>query len=337
MRFSNLDRLGKRISVDLKTDSRGFLDRRCPSCGGFFKMRGSRPMIFTPNATPHRPRIVIGPTKMTFCPYCGTGQKSQSFATEQQVEYARQVVAAKAHEAIAKDLKEITSKWNRDLRQTPLLRGMTIGVKPTTIRRIPIFYPRVSLEEEIQCEACNTRFVVNRVYAYCPHCGIHNNWSIFASNIAYVGKQLAEHYEKADSADIKRRILEDALENIVSAFDGWGRLEVERRGKRLQDTSTLERLSFQNLVGAEKKLDKAFRIKLSNLVPTEDWKSITQGFSKRHLIAHSNGVVDKKFLEEVPDSDERLGRRVSLGIDEVKAVAALVDKLARALVKAFEA
>ena len=132
---------------------------------------------------------------------------------------------------------------------------------------------------------------------WCPDCGIHNSFQILAKNLEFARKELAlaESAEK-DFAD---HLIGDALENIVSAFDGFGREICARKAVDIH---------FQNLGGA----DAAYRM-LSALILRMSYterlgKSACRVFQKRHLLAHKMGVVDQDYVK-VNDPQAILGAK----------------------------
>ena len=101
---------------------------------------------------------------------------------------------------------------------------------------------------------------------------------------------------KADDKDVSERLIENALEDCISAFDGFGR-EICRvhAEKAINTPIRAEKISFQDLRGAQKKLSALFDIKddLSDGITAQEWEEVTRGFQKRNLLSHKMGVVDE--------------------------------------------
>jgi hypothetical protein len=83
-------------------------------------------------------------------------------------------------------------------------------------------------------------------------------------------------------------------------------------------------MSFQNLSGAQKNLQALFGIDLAAGLPAPDWDALCRCFQKRHLLAHSLGIVDQKYLSKTSDPHARLGRKVTISPDEVLLLIGLV-------------
>src|SRR5262245_9954573 len=94
--------------------------------------------------------------------------------------------------------------------------------RPTKGRPLPIRrYSEKELEEEVVCDSCALRYTVFGTFAFCPDCGRHNSRQILDKNVALAQRQL-DLANQVD-ADLSAHLIADALENGVSAFDGFGR------------------------------------------------------------------------------------------------------------------
>ena len=138
-----------------------------------------------------------------------------------------------------------------------------------------------------------------------------------------------------EAQDLARQLLEDAQENCVSAFDGFGREAVASWALR-QSLDSPKRLSFQNLEVAAGRLAKQYAVDFRATVEDTVWASARTGFLKRHLIAHRAGVVDQQYLDESCDSEAILGRRLGVEPEGVVDLTRSVAALAHGLISALE-
>jgi len=83
------------------------------------------------------------------------------------------------------------------------------------------YYREKKLETEVVCDNCTLRYAIYGVFGWCPDCGTHNSFQILTKNLELAKKELALA-EKAEK-DLAEHLIGDALENVVSAFDGFGR------------------------------------------------------------------------------------------------------------------
>lgn len=313
LRFSNLGGIGNRINVPLQLDERGYLGRECPeeSCEGYFLIKPGTGLR--------------GESLPCHCPYCGYTGPSTRFYTKEQIAYARSVAKRQIVEAIRKDLKQ----FEFDLpARGPLGIGISMKLKPGT--PVPIrHYREKTLETFVSCATCALDYAVYGVFGYCPDCGAHNSVQILERNLDLTRRQLALA-ESLDDPDLRRHLIEDALENCVSAFDGFGR-EVVRVKNQAMGIGAAPSASFQNLEKAAGYLQRQFAVGLSAACGDDDWEAARRGFAKRHVIAHRAGVVDDEYVRQSGDVDASVGRRIPLEAAEVRRVSDAVLGLARAL------
>jgi hypothetical protein len=304
--MDNLRRLGNRIAVSIPNDADGYLGRECPKCESYFKVTPGTGFT-TGNPPCH-------------CPYCGEVGSPDVFWTKGQIEYIRSVALNKITGAVLKDLKklEFTSRPRGAF-------GIGVSVKVEG-RPHPIRYhhePR--LETEVVCDGCTLRYSIYGVFAYCPDCGQHNSLQILGKNVELAAKQLA--LAATLDLDLAAQLVADALENGVAAFDGFGREVCRVHAGKASNPTKAENISFQNLAGAQKNVRALFGIDLAVGLLTGEWDALCRSFQKRHLLAHSMGIVDEDYLKKAGDHLARLGRKVPILPDEVTVMLGLTRKL----------
>ena len=87
------------------------------------------------------------------------------------------------------------------------------------------YYREKRLETEVMCSNCALRYAIYGVFAYCLDCGIHNSQQILDKNLELAEKEAA--LAGTVESELATRLIEDALENEVSSFDGFGRENCE--------------------------------------------------------------------------------------------------------------
>ena len=203
--MSNVERLGNQISVPLRQDKDGYLGRECPvkTCLGYFKI--------TPGTG------LKGPAPC-HCPYCGHSGEHNTFFTPEQIEYAKSVAIRRITDAVHQDLKSALEFE----RKPQGAFGIGFSIKVTGSAPHPIrYYREKQLETEVVCDKCALRFAIYGVFGWCPDCGAHNSIQIFSKNLELAKKELS--LAASVEADLAEHLIGDALENVVSAFDGFGR------------------------------------------------------------------------------------------------------------------
>ena len=299
----NLDRLGKQLSIPINADEDGYLGRECPveECLGYFKIT---------------PGTGIKEPAPCHCPYCGHSGDSNTFFTQEQIEYAKSIALRQFTDALHQDLKSM--EFNQPPRGG---FGIGISLKVTQGARHPIqHYREKELETEVICDACTLRYAIYGVFGWCPDCGIHNSVQILSKNFELARKELslAETVEK----DLADHLIGDALENVVSAFDGFGREICLRKGSEIR---------FQNLPGARRNVQEKFGFDFADGLTAEQWQYVSRVFQKRHLLAHKMGVIDDEYVQRANDPGAVAGRKVQVSPNEVRSSIETIEILGRRL------
>jgi hypothetical protein len=186
-------------------------------------------------------------------------------------------------------------------------------------------YSERELEEEVVCDHCTLRYTVYGTFAFCPDCRQHNSLQILEKNLAVAQKQI--DLAATVDGDLSVQLVADALENGVSAFDGFGRESCRVHSSKATDPTKATAVSFQNLVGAQKSVLALFDVDLTAALDVEDWRFASRCFQKRHLLAHKMGIVDDAYIKATSDGHATVGRKVSILSEEVVALLTAIRKL----------
>jgi hypothetical protein len=304
--------LGNQFNISLPTDENGYLGRECPNtdCKGYFKIvsgTGLRGVV-----TCH-------------CPYCGQTADQSDFHTPDQIEYVKSVVMREVMGAVTKDLKDLEF----DIKPKEAFGiGLSMKVKsgpPHPVHR----YREKALETHIECTSCTLKYAVFGVFAFCPDCRQHNSLQILYKNLELVRKMLG--MAASAEAELAGRLVENALEDCVSAFDGFGREICQVHSKASADLEKVEKISFQNLEAAKQNVSALFKLDFAAGLTGDEWKAAVQGFQKRHLLSHKMGVVDGEYVRKSGDTEAVVGRKVNIDAGEVRALCQIIGKLGRYL------
>lgn len=302
----HLKQLGSQFSISIPRDENGYLGRECPECERYFKI--------TPGTG------LTGTDLPCCCPYCGRSAAQDKFFTQAQIEYAKSVVINKVTGALIKDMK--TLEFNHRPRGTfGIGISMKVEGRPRPIRH----YSEKELEEEVVCDSCTLRYTVFGTFAFCPDCGKHNSLQILEKNLSLAQKQI--DLAATVDGELFAQLIADALENGVSAFDGFGRETCRVHARKAANPSKAEAVSFQNLGGAQKNVQSLFGFDLSAGLFADEWLSLSRCFQKRHLLAHSMGIVDDEYLRKTNDPLANVGRKITIRADEVVSMLNLIQKL----------
>lgn len=286
------------FSVTIESDEDGFTGRECPDCEKYFKIKFGTGI---PDATD------------CHCPYCNHIGPQDEFWTQQQIEYAKSVALRKISGDLLKSMKKLEMKPDRN---AFISIGIKVEGRPTPIA----YYSEKELEEKVCCNNCTLHYTIYGAFGHCPDCGIHNSQQIVNANFDLVEKLLNLAANAED--DVKSKLIENALEDSVSAFDGFGR---EHCSKMYQ------KISFQNIDATKNRLQKEHSVDISASLDTDQWDFVTLQFQKRHLLAHKMGVIDEEFVRKTGQSQSLLGRKVSISEEDVRKLVVYLKIMAENL------
>ena len=312
----HLRQLRNRISVPITAGEDGFTGRECPNtdCEGYFKIVSGTGLE--------------GDGLPCHCPYCGHTASHDEFWTQEQIRYAKSVAMRRISDAIRKDLKSL------EFSQKPRGPfGIGLSMKVKTGPPLPIHhYREKELETTVVCTNCTLRYAVYGAFAFCPDCGQHNSQQILGANLEVVRKMLdlAESHDN----DLRIRLIENALEDCVSAFDAFGRELCRVHADRTSNPATMNRMRFQNLVHARAEL-QTIGVEMTAAIMTDAWEQALLLFQKRHLMAHKLGVADQEYVNRSGDRNAVPGRKVRVGSDEVTELRETLWRVADSLTAQF--
>jgi hypothetical protein len=193
---------------------------------------------------------------------------------------------------------------------------MTVKGSPTPIA----YYREEELEERVTCSACTMEYTIYGAFGFCPDCGVHNSLQIVNANFDLVLKAL--DLAQAAPADLAAKLIDNALEDAVSCFDGFGREHCATQPFKI---------SFQSIEVTKDKLQRETGFDLAASLEAAAWRFVTEQFQKRHLLAHKLGVIDTEFVSKTGCSPSLLGRKVTITDGDVRALVTHLKTLAEAL------
>lgn len=301
------------MSISLPTDTDGLVGRECPveECEGYFKIKLET-------------GIVEDGYDKCFCPYCGHKSVQDQFWTKEQVKYVESVVVGEIQNVIGNEVK----KWDRRLKTSSRNSFVELRVSYKKSHRPIAYYAEKDLESHLICDNCTLEYAVFGKFAYCPDCGVDNTLQILRKNMELVHKLLVSAKEDEDS-DFQGHLIQNALEDVVSTFDSFGRNSVRLLTKNT-DKSEIS-ISFQNIIKAREKVQNEFSFDICDGLEDDEWKQVVLNFQKRHLISHNDGIVDNVYLEITNDKRADLGRMIMINTKDVEEMLVSIEQIAQNL------
>lgn len=302
-----------RMKIPLPTDENGFTGRECPAdgCKGYFKIKSGT-------------GITEEGYDKCFCPYCGIESTQDQFFTKEQISYIESIALKEVEKVIRGEVK----KWDRNLQRSNRNSFLRLRVDYKNTNYPLAHYAERELETRLVCENCGLEYAVFGKFTYCPDCGVDNTLQILSANLDLVRKLLSQ-VKNEENPDFREYLVQNALEDIVSGFDSFGRNCLKLLTKGTEKSGV--QVSFQNLVNSREIILHEFGYDIQAGLNAEDWSKVHRNFQKRHLVSHNDGIVDQVYLQLTNDSNAELGRKIILRLDDVDELIALIKKIAEGL------
>ncbi len=281
------------IQVPMPHD-RGFIGRSCKNsiCNRYFK-------IFHESITEYM-----------YCPYCAQQYHKNELMTQAQINYLQQIAREKALEYTHKEISKMFARsfsGSKNIKFKPGTPYRAKTVSPT--------YTEQELDSQLQCPKCNCIFQVDGIFGYCPGCKTENI-SIYDANMSIIKKEIENNKDND-------RALRHAYADLVSTFEIFC--------KNKSALITTETARFQMLFEARKFFKRHIKIDILVDVEQDELLNLRRIFQKRHLYEHSKGIINEKYIREIPEDKKLLGQKAKLSIDEFEAGAMslrkIIDKL----------
>ncbi len=295
--------------MKMPTDEKGLAGRQCPNpaCGKYFKLKSGTGLK--------------GEDLPCHCPYCGFVAGSDEFTTPEQMEYVKAITMNHVSNEIHRMLKRM--EFDHKPRGA---FGIGISMKVTGgPQRFHYSYREKELETDVVCDQCTLVYAIYGAFAFCPDCGSHNSFTILGKNLELAEKLLA--LAATQEREMAEHLVGDALENVVSAFDGFGRELCRVAAPKATNPSDAEDVRFQNLIGARARVQRLFGFDITTYVTVPDWEFACRCFQKRHLLAHKMGVIDDDYLQATKDRAAVVGRKLQITPEEVKRLIDVIRQL----------
>jgi hypothetical protein len=228
------------------------------------------------------------------CPYCGHGAARDDFLTADQRRHVDAAIENEIMPAIETHLDEVFHNAFSGPSWT-----FTSGAKRALIPKPPIAAAREA-DSRLTCPVCALRFQVDGIFGLCPRCQT-DNLRVYDADVALIRRQLAEDPNP-------NRALRHAYVDGVSTFEVFCRREAER--------STISTAKLQNLRVARERFLKARGVDIVSSLTAEQSLALRRLLQKRHAWEHNDGLVDAKYVKEVPEDAALLGDKAPLSLAE---------------------
>lgn len=315
---------GVEFQVPLEADEDGFLDRECPSenCRFQFKVNAEDwTSLFQDEAV--------------YCPLCRHSAAADSWFTTEQVEHAKSEALEHVRGRIGQALRKGARRFNRRQPRRGGLIRISMEVRGVRSKRAVVPVPATEpLELRITCDECGSRFAVIGSAFFCPCCGHNSAERTFDDGLRKIFAKLdavplmKEQYAEIDRRDqgelLARSLIETALSDCVVAIQRIA----EQVYSRMPDRPEPPHNVFQRVDDASDLWKEGTGKGYDDWLSDEELKDLRLLFQRRHLLQHTEGIVDQKYLDRSDDSSYSLGQRIVVQEADVLRLLELVEKLA---------
>jgi hypothetical protein len=292
------------FAVPLQADEDGLVGRECPQ-------EECEPKYF--KIAP--PAESQGPApRSLWCPYCGCRAGIDLFTTADQRELL--------HSMIFRDMAQQFQNMHR-----------RAFASSRSLRYIPgQLPPRRECEEAelwriVDCQDCIHRYAVHGPAPWCPICGAGALALHLRTEVQSIAARLSD---SPPGREAQRRHLADRLRDTVTLFESFmflayaqallSAVPSDQRAHRLDNLGP----AFQNVSRAERIFHNELNWELFGETPETDRRHLEVQIAKRHPLTHRLGMVDRRFLNQVP-SEQRVGEEVAIDAAEIRRLLEIVQ------------
>lgn len=321
--IGSLKKLGdERSTVSITADDDNYFDRECPApeCLAQFKV------LMADWKDKVRDEEV-------FCPFCGHTADAQKWWTREQLDHVRDVAVSKIRGALSGALRADAQQFNqRQPKGGFISMSMRVDSQP---QQVPIPYAAAApMRLKITCDDCGCRYAVVGAAYFCPSCGANAAELVFDLTTQGIRQSLdaveaiRAAMPDADTAENTRRmIVEGALQNAVTAFQRLA----EALHARAAAATKVRRNAFQNLSEGSALWIAAVGHGYDRHLTVAEMEELATAFQQRHLLAHTQGIVDDDYIKKTGDTRYKAGQRLVIKREAVAEALILVEKLAAGL------
>lgn len=310
------------ISAPIPSDDQGYLDRECPSseCLSQFKVHGDD----------WRDKVR---DEEVFCPFCRHAADSGKWLTQEQVKHLEETVLAQVQQRLGSAMKRDAQRWNQRQRRDSFIRiTMQVNDRPQSLLLPPAAAEPMRLK--ITCPDCACRYAVIGAAFFCPACGHNAADLMFGQSVTGLRNTLdalgaiRAALTDRDAAETTARLLvENSLQNAVTAFQRYAEVLYARRPSLPRP----RRNAFQNLGEGSELWHAATGKRYSDYLGSGELAALTRFFQQRHLLAHTQGLIDADYIARTGDTTYQVGQRLIVREAAVRECLVLIEKLAEAL------
>lgn len=310
------------LNIAIPADDTGYFGRKCPKCGRIFRMH-----VEDYEALPDHLRLT--------CPYCCIQEDHSEFMTKQQTdrvlaaagEYAQQLVAGMLDDAFGDMARSVNARGGA------IRMRYSGGSRTHFPRPLPAIVEEAPIRERT-CTTCGNRYAIFGEHIACPVCGPLPPKVVAQDALEAQDAVLdifdhipAEVLQQLREAGAVERTAASSLGSVVSILETFLKQAFLHRVTGGDNLIAGKGNVFQRLDTAAQLYHDHCGIDLPAILGTADWHRLCLLYGIRHLVTHTNGVVDAKHMIRFPGHGVAVGQRVTLSFADAREALHFARKL----------
>lgn len=324
--LKNLERM-KTISFPIETDSAGYIDKECPNEDCLFQFK-----IKPEDWNKAENNDVI------FCPYCRHEDEPKNWYTIEQISESRSQALNHIQGRIGNALKASAQDFNsRQPKKGFLTMSMSVNGAARSTQIIPI--PAAEeMRLQVKCEQCDTEYAFIGSAFFCPYCGHNSAEETFDLSINKIKDSIhnlpkmritLQEFGKDVVQNTCQSLIEKGLLDCVTAFQRYCEILYTTKAP----DKKLKMNTFQNLENGGELWKGLSGSTYVDWLGKSEFSRLVILFQRRHLLAHTEGIVDQKYMVKSDDSTYKVGQRIVVKEKDVLELTDLVCKIIKEIKK----
>lgn len=311
----------KSISVPINSDKDGYFDKECPNKECLFQFKVQKDDW-----------KALFKDEKVYCPMCRYEAKSDSWWTTEQLGEAKNQALQHIKGRISQALKDGAIDFNA---LQP--RNSFISISASVSGGNPYHYilPVPAKDEmflKITCKECSARYAVIGSAFFCPACGHNSAEETFDNSILKIEAKIknisiirkAVESISRDEAEITcRSLIETSLNECVVAFQRFCEVTFSKRNP----SEKIKLNAFQKLDVGGDYWKNLYGETYQDWLTETEYQILNQLFQKRHLLSHTEGIVDQKYINKSADTSYSIGQRIVVKEKDVLNLKDLINKI----------
>lgn len=267
----------------------------------------------------------------TKCPYCGTEGDDDFFNYEGDIEAIQNYIDW----AVSKDIDDIFGNMAKDFNRNQNSGGfISIKIDYKSGNSSEPHAWREDLIRNLACDVCGREYGVYAIALFCPDCCSKNLHLHFEREIELILKQidLAENISEEEEKELSYRILGNAHEDVVTAFETYQKTFYKYMIKQMfSKEEAVSMISKKEIGNKFQNIEKAsalynnLSINPFSVLKENEIDLLKINIEKRHIIGHNLSLIDEAYSDK--NLHEKIGTTINILSDEVSQFAQIAKKV----------